>query len=99
MANGDHIEYVIRYMERDSDELPDKVDNLMVLMALRMINDTIKKHTRLLSGDDPDGNGGIVKRLDRLERIVAIAAWMLSPFALAVLGALGVLVVNRLGGQ
>lgn len=94
--NGDVVEYLVAYLERKEDELPENVDNGMVLVALRMVMKDVRDVKCMLIGEKPGQTDGVVKRLERVEQFIAAAKWVLSPIVLAILAGVGVFIWSEL---
>ena len=97
--NGDGVEHIVRFLERQEERLPVRVSNGMILIALREVRDEVMGVKRVLHGEKPDSSDGLVQRLQRLEAARALALWLLSPVVLAFLGALGALLFAQLSAR
>lgn len=92
--NGEAVEYIVRFLERQEEKLPPRVNNGMILIALREVRDEIKGVRQVLHGQKADGSDGLIQRLQRLEAARALLLWLLSPVLLAFLGGLGALLLK-----
>lgn len=98
--NGDTIERIARFLEREEDQLPERVSNSMILIALREERDArqrqleevleeVRKAVEVLYGKEGSGMGGLVQRIANLERLRNLLVWAISAVVLAFLGGLG----------
>ena len=98
--NGDTIDRIARFLERAEDELPERVSNGMILIALREERDARQRETgavleqvsllvEILHGRDGDPRKGLVQQMAELERFRKLVVWALSAVVLAFLGGLG----------
>ena len=97
--NGDTLERIIRFMEREEDSLPERVSNHMILFALREERDDRRAAVAALKGKldavstllegDPPAREGLTETVARLERFRKGLAVAVSAVALAFLGGLG----------
>ena len=94
--NGDGVEHIVRFLERQEERLPVRVSNGMILIALREVRDEVMGVKRVLHGEKPDSSDGLVQRLEAAR---ALALWLLSPVVLAFLGALGALLFAQLSAR
>lgn len=103
--NGDVIDHIVRFMEREEDQLPARVTNGMILMALREEREERKREIKevvrrvetinyLLNGKEPDGSDGLTRRVAAVERFKNLVVWALSTIALAFLGGVGMALLN-----
>jgi len=98
--NGDTIDRIARFLERAEDELPERVSNGMILIALREERDARQRETgavleqvsllvEVLHGRDGDPSKGLVQQMAELERLRKLVVWAFSAVVLAFLGGLG----------
>ena len=84
----DTIERITKFLEREED-LPERVSNQMILIAVRDVRDEIKRVNMILFGSQLDGLDGIVQRVNQLEKALRLFLWVVSPIILAILAGLG----------
>lgn len=103
--NGDVIDHIVRFMEREEERLPARVTNGMILIALREERKERKREIKevvqrvetinhLLNGKKPDGSDGLTRRVAANERFKNLVVWALSAIALAFLGGVGMALLN-----
>ena len=84
----DTFERISKFLEGDED-LPERVSNQMILIAIRDVRDEVKEVNKILFGNQLDGLDGLVQRVNQLEKALKMFLWLVSPIILAGLGALG----------
>ena len=100
MMNGDTIDRIARFLEREEDKLPERVSNNMILIALREERDARQRETgevleqvnlliEILHGKEGEGRDGLVQKMVGLERFRNMVVWALTAVVLAFLGGLG----------
>ena len=98
--NGDTIDRIARFLERSEDELPERVSNGMILIALREERDARRREigtvleqvellVEVLHGKEGDRQDGLVQQIAELERFRKLVVWAFSAVVLAFLGGLG----------
>ena len=85
----DVVDHIVKFLEREEDVLPPRVTNGMILIALREVRDDVKKTSEVLKGQRPDGQDGLIHRVEMNEKFRGILLWLFSPIMLAFLGGLG----------
>ncbi|KAA3643439.1 MAG: hypothetical protein DWQ07_23280 [Chloroflexi bacterium] len=104
--NGDTFDRIAQFLEGEAD-LPANVRSSMVLIALKHERDIrreeheellglVKQNSQALVGKGNDAKEGLAYRVDRLEGIIRIVIWMISPILLSFLGGLGLFIFNGL---
>lgn len=86
--NEDTIERITKFLEGDED-LPDRVSNQMILIAIRDVRDEVKQVNLILFGNQLNGLDGLVQRVNQLEKALNVFLWLVAPVALAILGGFG----------
>lgn len=103
--NGDMLDRIARFMEREEDHLPRQISNGMILIALREERDARQREARallqkvdtlldVLNGRLPDGSDGLVHQVAAFDRFRKAVVWAFSAVVLAFLGGLGMYVFN-----
>lgn len=103
--NGDTIDWIARFLEREEDQVHERVSNAMILIALRDERDARKRDVGevlknvsellvLLKGREGSHTEGIVYRLAQLTRFRDAILWTLSAVVVAFLGGLGMYLFN-----
>ena len=98
--NGDTIDRIARFLERSEDDLPERVSNGMILIALREERDARQREigtvleqvellVQVLHGRVGDQRDGLVQQIEELERFRKMLVWAFSAVVLAFLGGLG----------
>ena len=87
--NGNTVEHIVRFLEREEEALPARVTNGMILIAVREVKDEVKEVKEALYGAKLDGADGLIDRVERLETFRTVVLWLVSPVVLAFLGGLG----------
>lgn len=98
--NGDTIDRIARFLERAEDDLPERVSNGMILVALREERDArrreigtvleqVKLLVEILHGKRGDSREGLMQQIAELERFRKLVVWAFSAVVLAFLGGLG----------
>ena len=107
--NGDTIERIARFLERQDEALPERVSNGMILIALREERDA-RQHQigevleqvglalEVLYGRQGERGGGLVQRMASLERLRNLLLWAVRAVVLAFLGGLGMYLFSWLMG-
>jgi hypothetical protein len=98
--NGNTIDRIARFLEREEDKLPERVSNSMILIALREERDARQRQIgevlaqlqlvlEILHGKPGAGRDGLVQQTARLEHFRKLVVWALTAVLLAFLGGLG----------
>lgn len=98
--NGDTIDRIARFLERAEDDLPERVSNGMILVALREERDARRREigtvleqvellVEILHGKRGDSREGLMQQIAELERFRRLVVWAFSAVVLAFLGGLG----------
>jgi hypothetical protein len=98
--NGDTIDRIARFLERAEDDLPERVSNGMILVALREERDARRREigtvleqaellVEILHGKRGDSREGLMQQIAELERFRKLVVWAFSAVVLAFLGGLG----------
>jgi hypothetical protein len=98
--NGDTIDRIARFLERAEDDLPERVSNGMILVALREERDARRREigtvleqvellVEILHGRRGDSREGLMQQIAELERFRKWVVWAFSAVVLAFLGGLG----------
>lgn len=98
--NGDTIERIARFLEREENRLPERVTNHMILFALREERDARRREigalgrkvdalVDLLQGADSSRGEGLAAQVARIERFRKAVGWVASAVVLAFLGGVG----------
>ena len=56
--NGNTVEHIVRFLEREEEVLPARVTNGMILIAVREVKDEVKEVREALYGAKLDGADG-----------------------------------------
>jgi len=91
----DTIERITKFLEGEED-LPERVSNQMILIAVRDVRDEVKQVNMILFGNQLDGLDGLVQRVNQLEKALKLFLWLISPIILAGLGGLGAYLFGQL---
>lgn len=103
--NGDTIDRIARFLERDESRLPERVSNSMILIALREERDARKREIRevvekvdelvtILKGREGHPAEGLLYQMVQFSRFRAVVVWVISAVVLAFLGGLGMYLFN-----
>ena len=98
--NGDTIDHIVRFLEQEEDQLPDRVSNGMLLIAIREerqarkrdigeILKTLEPMIKVLKGEKADGSDGLIQQVKQLRLFRAALVWSVSAITLSFLGGLG----------
>jgi hypothetical protein len=98
--NGDTIDQIVRFLEREEDRLPERVSNGMLLIAIREerqarkrdireILNALEPVTKVLNGEKADGSDGLIQQVKQLRLFKAVLVWSVSAITLSFLGGLG----------
>lgn len=98
--NGDTIEHIVRFLEKEEDQLPPRVSNGMLLIAIREERQARIRETReitggmdsmlkVLNGEKADGSDGLIHQVKQLRQFKTILTWMVSAITLSFLGGFG----------
>jgi hypothetical protein len=98
--NGDTIDRIARFLERDVEKMPERVSNSMILIALREERDARRREigevlkqlgllVEILHGKEGDRRDGLVQQMANLDRFWNMVVWAFSAVVLAFLGGLG----------
>ncbi len=105
--NGDTIDWIARFLEREEPKVPERVSNTMILLALREERDTRKREVSevlqkvnellvILNGKEGRHTEGMLYRLAQLTQFRNALTWAFSAVAVAFLGGLGMYLFNLL---
>jgi hypothetical protein len=98
--NGDTIEHIVRFLEKEEDTLPPRVSNGMLLIAIREERQARLRETReitkgmesvlsVLNGEKADGSDGLIHQVKQLRQFKTILTWTVSAITLSFLGGFG----------
>jgi hypothetical protein len=98
--NGDTIDHIVRFLEQEDDQLPSRISNRMLLIAIREERQERKREIgevlkaldpviKVLNGEKPDGSDGLIQQVKQLRQFKAALAWAASAITLAFMGGLG----------
>lgn len=98
--NGDTIDHIVRFLEKEEDQLPSRVSNGMLLIAIREERQARLRETReiakgmqsvlkVLNGEKADGSDGLIHQVEQLRQFKSILSWMISAIILSFLGGFG----------
>ncbi|MEJ2759844.1 MAG: hypothetical protein P8046_15310 [Anaerolineales bacterium] len=105
--NGDTIDWIARFLEREEPKVPERVSNTMILLALREERDARKREISevlqkvnellvVLNGKEGRPTEGMLYRLTQLSHFRDVMVRALSAVVLAFLGGLGMYLFNLL---
>jgi hypothetical protein len=84
----DTIERISKFLEGEED-LPERVSNQMILIAVRDVRDEVKQVNKILFGNQLNGLDGLVQRVTQLEKSLKLFLWLITPIIVTGLGSLG----------
>lgn len=105
--NGDTIDWIARFLEREESKVPQRVSNTMILLALREERDARKREISevlqkvnellvILNGKEGHPTEGMLYRLEQLTQFRNALVWAFSAVVVAFLGGLGMYLFNLL---
>lgn len=103
--NGDTIESIARFLEREEDKVPERVSNAMILIALREERDARKREVgevlekvnellTALNGKAGYPHEGVLYRVAQLYHLREVVLWVISAVLVAFLSGLGMYLFN-----
>lgn len=98
--NGDTIDNIVRFLEQDDEQIPSRVSNSMLLIAIReerqarkreieAIVKSLKPVLKALNGEKSDGSDGLIQQVKQLRQFKTALVWSVSAIMLSFLGGLG----------
>lgn len=98
--NGDTIDHIVRFLEKEEDQLPARVSNGMLLIAIREERQARMRETKeiikgmntvvkVLNGERADGADGLIFQVKQLRQFNKILTWTISAITLSFLGGFG----------
>ncbi len=91
----DVVDHIVKFLEREEEVLPPRVTNGMILIALREVRDDVRKTSDILEGQRPDGQDGLIYRVESNEKFRSLLFWIFSPIMMAFLGGLGAFIFKE----
>jgi hypothetical protein len=100
MMSSDTIDYIVRFLEQEEEQLPARVSNGMLLIAIREERQARQREIaeivrgiapiiKVLDGEKPDRSDGLVAQVKQLRQFKAVMLWLVSAVTVSFLGGIG----------
>ena len=100
MMSSDTIDYIVRFLEQEEAQLPARVTNGMLLIAIREERQARKRDIaevvkgiapviKVLDGEKPDRSDGLVAQVKQLRQFRSVLLWLVTAVTVSFLGGIG----------